>query len=219
MKNKATDKKRWNNFSIYDLILIAMLAALSIAFKAIVGTLIRMITGPLGVPGGALAGGFYMLWLTLAIALTNKRGSALFIAIIQIIVLLTTGLPGSHGVWTIITYFLPAVAVELVFLHKPKEGYNILQFIIGTILANIVGTIGSNLLFYRLSAWAFLFVLLAASLSGALGGVLGYLIVKQIEKTGLIKGKKLKKNNEDSLDKLIEDINTEKEQTNDEKND
>ncbi|MGI6137165.1 MAG: hypothetical protein ACOYEE_05105, partial [Christensenellales bacterium] len=58
-------------FSIFDLVLLAMLTAASIGFKVVAGNLVRMITGPLGIPGGALAGGLYMLWLPLSIVLVG----------------------------------------------------------------------------------------------------------------------------------------------------
>ncbi len=175
----------FKSMPVFDLVLLAMLTALSIAFKTVVGILVRMITGPIGIPGGALAGGLYMFWLPLAIALTGKRGSALVISGVQTIVLLTSGLPGSHGVWTILTYLVPALLVELVYIYKPKGGYNILHFITSTILANIAGTYGSNLLFFRLSLYPLLFTLLAAALSGAMGGIIAYFTLKLVKKTNL----------------------------------
>lgn len=190
-------KKNWGlkSFPVFDLVLLAMLTALSIAFKAVVGILVRMITGPLGIPGGALAGGLYMMWLPLAITLTGKRGSALLIAAVQTIVLLTTGLPGSHGFWTILTYTAPAILVELVYIYRPKGGYNILHYIVSIILANLAGTYGSNLLFFRLSLYPLLFTLLAASFSGAIGGVLAFFTYRLVEKSGLVKKFKVKKGN------------------------
>lgn len=190
---KRFEFKGLKSFSVFDLVLLAMLAGLSVAFKTVVGILVRMITGPLGIPGGALAGGFYMLWLPLAITLTGMRGSALLIAAVQTVVMVTTGAPGSHGVWTVLTYMLPAVLVELVYVYRPKNGYNILHYILSTILANMAGTFGSNLLFFRMSLYPLLFTLLAAAVSGSLGGVLAYLIYKGVEKSGVLKKLKKKK--------------------------
>lgn len=183
---KKTKKAGIKSFSVYELILLAMLASLSIAFKAIVGILVRMITGPLGIPGGALAGGLYMLWLPLAITLTGRRGSAFIISLVQVVVLLTTGLPGSDGIWTLFTYLVPALLVEATYIIKLKTGYNILHYIIATILANIAGTYGKNLLIFRLSIYPLLFTLLAASLSGAIGGVVAHFTYLLVKKTGLI---------------------------------
>jgi ABC-type thiamin/hydroxymethylpyrimidine transport system permease subunit len=197
-------RKFMQSYSVYDLILIAMLSAITIAIKTVVGILVRLITGPLGIPGGALAGGFYMLWLALGLALIDKKGVAFFIALVQAIVLLITGLPGSHGVWTFFTYLIPGIAVEFVFLFK-KNGYNILNFIIAIALANMLGTFGSNLLFFRMSALPLAFTLVAAAFSGCLGGIIGYMLYKKIDKSGLLKKKKVKqKNSEDVAEK--EDI-------------
>ncbi|MDD3946658.1 MAG: ECF transporter S component [Clostridia bacterium] len=176
------------SFALYDLILIAMLTALSIAIKTIAGTLVRMITGPLGIPGGALAGGFYMMWLPLAVALTNRRGTALLVAALQTLIMITTGAPGSHGIWTILTYMLPALPVELIFFFR-KKGYPILHFLAASALANITGTYLSNLLFFRMSFYPLMFTLLAAAFSGALGGVIGYFAYTKAQKAGIIKSK------------------------------
>lgn len=183
-KERQCKVKGLKSFDVFDLVLLAMLTAVSIAFKTLVGTLVRLITGPLGIPGGALAGGFYMLWLPLAIVLVGKRGSAFFIALVQTIVVITTGLPGSHGVWSLLTYLVPAILVELVFIYIPKDGYNVLHFIFSVILANVAGTFGSNLLFFRMSLYPLLFTLLAASLSGAFGGLLAYFTFVKVVKSG-----------------------------------
>lgn len=170
-----------------------MLTGMSIAFKIIAGILVRMITGPLGIPGGALAGGFYMLWMPLAIAITGHRGAAFVLAGVQTIVMVTTGAPGSHGVWTIVTYMAPAILTEAVFAYRPKKGYNALHYVFATILANMAGTFGSNLLFFRMSLYPLLFTLLAAAVSGALGGIVAWLAFKGIAKTGLLEKTKRKK--------------------------
>lgn len=181
-----TKKRFLNSYKVYDFIIIAMLSALGIAFKTVAGILVRMITGPLGVPGGALAGGLYMLWMPLGLAITGKKGTALLISLIQAVVLLISGAPGSHGIWTFLTYLAPAVLVEAVFFIKGKQ-HNILHFVVATMFANIAGTFGSNLLFFRMSALPLIFTLVAAAFSGSLGGVIAYFTFQKIQKTGLLK--------------------------------
>lgn len=173
-------------FALQDLILIAMLTALSIAIKVIAGTLIRMVTGPLGIPGGALAGGFYMLWLPLAIVLVQRRGAALVVAALQTLIMITTGAPGNHGVWTLLTYILPALPVEAVFFLR-KKGYNMLHFLLACCLANITGTFLSSWLLFRISLYPLLFTLLAAAFSGAGGGIIAYFAYNKALSTGIIK--------------------------------
>ena len=60
-------------FRLSDYIIIAMMASIGIAVKTIIVPLAQIITGPLFIPGGVLAGGFYMMFLVLGEAITNKR--------------------------------------------------------------------------------------------------------------------------------------------------
>lgn len=206
MLDKNDGSKRFfARYTVFDLIMIAMLSALSIAVKAIAGILVRLITGPLGIPGGALAGGFYMLWLPISIAIVRKRGAAFLVSLVQTLVLLVTSAPGSHGVWSFLTYLIPAIFVELVFLIDYKKPYTLLHFVAATLLSNILGTYGSNLLFFRLSVYPLLFTLVCAGFSGAVGGAIGYYTFKKVEKSNILpkfnsklqKGGKIKLEKED----------------------
>ncbi|MCL2630030.1 MAG: ECF transporter S component [Firmicutes bacterium] len=230
-------------FSAYDLILIAMLTALAVAFKVVVKMLIGLIATPLGIPGGALAGGFYMLWIPLTVAIVGKRGSAFLMTFVQCLVIIITAMPGSHGIWTFATYLPPAILAEVVMLRRTQakparderretrdeirndnniitnddlrltndrginedfanqnspplvsrlsslvsnpSQYTVLHFIFACILANLAGTFGSNLLFFRLGFVPLFFAMSAGAFSGAMGGVLGYLVYKLVAKSGI----------------------------------
>ncbi|MFZ3132128.1 MAG: hypothetical protein WA125_13815, partial [Desulfosporosinus sp.] len=63
-------------YSVFDLIIIAMMSALGIATKPVIEPLAHIVTGPLFIPSGVVAGGFYMMWLVLAMGLTGIRGTA-----------------------------------------------------------------------------------------------------------------------------------------------
>lgn len=52
--------KALRGFSIFQLVIISVVAALGVATKPIIVPLVHIITGPLFIPGGAIAGGFYM---------------------------------------------------------------------------------------------------------------------------------------------------------------
>jgi len=60
-------------FSARDLIIIASIAAVGIAVKPIVNPITKLISTPLGIPGGSLSGGLYMMWLVLVVTIINKR--------------------------------------------------------------------------------------------------------------------------------------------------
>lgn len=163
-----------------NLIVLAMLAALGVASKVIIGSLVKLFTSSIGIPGGAIAGGFYMMWLAMAIGLTNQRGTATILSIVQALMMFVTGLPGSHGAMTFVTYIIPGIFCDIVFLFVKSNKYNIIHYIIGVALANMAGTFASNLLFFRLPYNFLFFVLSGAALSGAFGGVIAYSIVNKV---------------------------------------
>ena len=109
-------------FTLFDLVLLALMACLGIATKPIIVPLTHIITGPLFVPGGVIAGGFYMLWIVLGAALVQKPGTATLIAIVQAIMVTATGIFGTHGFFNIFTYILPGLAVDLVMLISRHRG-------------------------------------------------------------------------------------------------
>ncbi|MEG3071204.1 MAG: hypothetical protein RQM92_10650 [Candidatus Syntrophopropionicum ammoniitolerans] len=69
----SVKQKLLDRFSIYDLIIIAMLAALGVVTKPILVPLAHIISGPLLIPSGAVAGGFYMMWMVLGYGITGIR--------------------------------------------------------------------------------------------------------------------------------------------------
>jgi len=182
-------------FTIFDMVLIAMLTAVSIAFKAALQMLVKPAISALGVlHAGAVLGGFYMLWLPLAICMTGKRGGALLLCVLQALLLLITSLPGSHGIWNLVVYILPGVIAEAVYLYKPKAGYGIWHFIAAVMLANFVGVFLTTGLYYRgLSSVALSIVFLLTILSGIIGGVTGNYIMAFINKTKILEKQKEKK--------------------------
>jgi hypothetical protein len=58
---------------MFDLVVIAMMASLGVAIKPVVVPLAHIITGPLYIPGGVIAGGFYMMWIVLGAGLVGNR--------------------------------------------------------------------------------------------------------------------------------------------------
>ncbi len=95
-------KRLLDGFSVYELIIIALTASLGLATKPIIVPLTHLITGPLFIPGGSVAGGFYMMWLVLGASLVKKKGTATLIGITQGIIVMITGSFGTHGVLSII---------------------------------------------------------------------------------------------------------------------
>ncbi|MHA1185638.1 MAG: ECF transporter S component [Candidatus Heimdallarchaeota archaeon] len=167
-------------YSTFDLIMIAVLAALGLGTKQIVRPVIEIFTRILVIPGGAIAGGFYMLWLVLAKRFVPKFGSGIFFGIVQALVVLI--LPfGSHGIFTFITYSLPGLAIDIIELLNRKNKNAFLFSVIDGAAANVIGSVAVSIFIFDMPIEILLFVMLLAILSGNIGGVIAYLIMKQIQ--------------------------------------
>jgi hypothetical protein len=179
-------KKLTGNFSIFHLIVIALLAAMGIAVKTVIAPLVHLLTGPLYIPGGVVAGGIYMLFLVLAVSLTGKRGAALFCGFCQGIMVLIIGAAGSHGALSVVSYSLTGLAVDLIMLILRHKGCCLLCCFFGGMAANLTGTMIVNAAFFDMPAIPLALSLVAAALSGGCGGALAWLITKQLRKLGIV---------------------------------
>lgn len=173
-------------FSVFELIIIAMMAALGIATKPVVVPLAHIITGPLYIPGGAIAGGFYMMWIVLGAGLVRKGGAATLIAFVQAIMIIVTGVYGTHGIVSIATYTLPGFMVDVALLITRGKKNLLLDCFVGGIAANLSGTFLSNLVFFKLPLIPLILSLSSAALSGGLGGIIAFNIIKSFKKLNIL---------------------------------
>ena len=179
-------EKFLNRFSAFELIVIAVISALGIATKPIIVPLVHIVTGPLFIPGGAVAGGFYMFWIVLGMGIVKKTGTGFLTGIVQGVLVIALGTMGTHGIMSIVSYTLPGAAVDLVFLASKDKKYNALHYVFSCMAANITGTLISNMLFFRLPFSTVILMLSLAALSGALGGLIAYSISKRLENMEIV---------------------------------
>jgi len=172
-------------FTAFDLTVIAMMAALGVAVKPIVVSLVHIVTGPLFIPGGSLAGGFYMMWIVLGAGLVNKRGTATLIGLVQSIIVITLGVYGTHGIISLLTYTLPGLTVDLLLWITRQDPEEKMAMFIGGIGATLCGVVLSNVVFFRLPLVPLLFSISAGALSGALGGLLAWLVAERFSKLNI----------------------------------
>ncbi|WP_432402573.1 ECF transporter S component [Wukongibacter sp. M2B1] len=175
-----------SRFSMFDLIIIAMMSALGIATKPVVVPLAHIITGPLYIPGGAIAGGFYMMWIVLGAGFVEKKGAATLVALVQAIMIIVTGAYGTHGIVSIVTYTLPGFMVDILLFIIRKKGSGLLDCFLGGIVANLSGTFLSNIVFFKLPIIPLILSLSSAALSGGLGGIIAYNIISKFEKLSIL---------------------------------
>ena len=182
----AWTSKALRSFSVKDLILIAAMAALGLAVKAIVTPLIHLASAPLFIPGGALSGGLYMMWLVMTAGITGKRGAASLAGLVQAILVILTGLGGSHGLFSLVTYTLPGLAIDAWLLVSRHRLCCLPCAFMSCILANLCGTLAVNAIFFRLPLVPLLLGITVAAFSGGLGGVLAWQLLKALRKFDVV---------------------------------
>jgi len=180
-------KRFLSKFTLFHLILIAVVAALGIAVKPVVVPLAALVTGPF-LPGGAAAGGIYMLFLVLAASLTGARGAGALCGLCQSLLVLALGVAGSHGALSLLTYTLPGLAVDFAFLIFARKKSNLPACFFAGMLANIAGTASVNFAFFAMPLIPLLLSLCIAAFSGGLGGAAAWGITKQLIRWNIIQG-------------------------------
>ena len=176
----------FNKFSVFDLVIIGMMAALGIATKPVVVPLIHMITAPLFIPGGSVAGGIYMMWIVLGAGLVNRRGAGTLIALVQAILVISLGVYGTHGMVSLLTYTIPGIAVDMSFLIIDfKRSYSFMGFFVAGISANLCGAFLSNMVFFQLPLLPLILSLSSGALSGGVGGIMAYVLMERVKKLNL----------------------------------
>jgi energy-coupling factor transport system substrate-specific component len=159
-------------FSVFELVLAALMAALGIASKPMVGTLAKALTGPLSLPGGTVVGGIYMIWIVAACVWVGKGGTALLVGLLQAAIATMTGM-GSHGAMNLLSYGMPVLLMELVFVIMRDYARKKSSAALGAAVANASGVVLTAFLFFRIPLPALLIGALVGAISGALGGLAG----------------------------------------------
>ena len=178
----AMIRKFIGRFTLYKLMIIALMAAMGIAVKSVIVPLVHIITGPLYIPGGVVAGGIYMMFLVLAVSLTGVRGAASLCGLCQGVMVLIIGVAGSHGVLSIFSYTLTGIAIDLFYLLTWRhKGCCMPCCFFGGIVANLTGTLLVNAAFFNMPTVPLILSLSAAALSGGLGGIVAWMITKQLK--------------------------------------
>jgi ABC-type thiamin/hydroxymethylpyrimidine transport system permease subunit len=177
-------EKKFEKLTLFDLVTIAMMAALGIAVKVVLVPLVHIITGPFFIPGGSISGGIYMLFIVLGALLVKKTGAAFLVCLIQAILVTVTGTMGSHGIMSMLTYLMPGIGVEMLYFIIGKYKYTKGGCFSAGVVANVLGSFGVNFVFFRLPLIPLLLTLSLSALSGGLGGLLAYAIANQVNRLG-----------------------------------
>ncbi|MDZ4182133.1 MAG: ECF transporter S component [Candidatus Cloacimonadaceae bacterium] len=171
-------------FSTKDLILIATLAGIGIAIKPIVSPLSKMISAPLMIPGGSFAGGFYMMWLVLAVMITKKTGAGTLFGFLQALIVLVIGLQGNMGMLSLLSYTIPGIIVDLLYLVMRKRD-KLDAHLLLCALANLSGAMVVALLLFRHPLPLAVGIGALALASGIIGGFASFGVYRSLREHGL----------------------------------
>lgn len=172
-------------YTSYDLLMIAILSALGLAIKPIVTPLIHLVSSPLMIPGGSLAGGLYMMWIVLAIAIIRKPGVGTLVGLTQAIVIISLGYFGSHGVVSLLSYTLPGIVADIIAFVSRYQNNVIIQTLM-CMMANITGAIVVTLIVMRLAWLPLMISLITAAISGIIGGMIVYSLYNKLKNYSLV---------------------------------
>jgi len=175
----------FKKFSVRDLILIAAFAAIGIAIKPIVGPMVKIVSTPLGIPGGSFAGGFYMMWLVLAVTIVRRETAGTVFGILQAIGVLIFGIAGNQGAISLVTYLAPGLVADLIFnLWQRRSG--LAMHLSLCALANVTGALLAAILIFRHPPYILAGIGALALASGIVGGYLSFAIYTSLKKMRII---------------------------------
>lgn len=165
-----------------DAVFITLMAACGLAVKPIVGPFFKLIGTALFVPSGSMAGAIYMIWPMLALFVVRRFGTATMVGLIQGIVVMVTGIYGSHGVLTLLTYSVPGIAIDLVYflIRRSKKRW---LMALPAAMGNLSGTLLVGIIIMHLPKIPLIIALAPSFVFGALGGYFSWLIYKWLIKT------------------------------------
>ncbi len=164
-----------NRISTLDAVFIALMSACGLALKPIVGPLFKLIGSAFLIPSGSLAGAVYMIWPSLAILTVRRVGAATLVGFIQGIIVLVTGIYGSHGILSLLTYTIPGLTIDLVYwLIRGFQARWLMFF--PAAFGNAAGSAVVGIIVMHIPLLPLIFGLLPAFIFGGIGGLLSLLL-------------------------------------------
>ena len=170
-------KRRWQ-WTTRELVFLALIAVFSMVTKPYVKGVVKVITQPLGIPGGVAAGTVYMFWVVLAGYVVSRPGSVFLFCLLQGILAMMMGFTGALGALIIVAYALPGIAVEALYLilglfwsdcrHTP------VPCIAAGAVANVTGSLSNAILMFGIGGRLLLIISPISAITGGLGGFFAY---------------------------------------------
>lgn len=159
---------------------LAICIALSLVTKRVISPVTNLLTDFIRIPGGGAAAAFSLMFLAIGTGQLKWRWATTAAAFVQSLIALALGMSAYQGAFAILTYTLPGLVIDLFRWIFPKRDW--VFFSLSCAAANTAGALLTNLLVFRLEGIAFALWMLIACVIGLLGGFLGELLYRRIEK-------------------------------------
>ncbi len=156
-------------FSTLDAVFIVLMAACGLVIKPIVGPLTKVIGSALFLSSGSIAGMIYFIFPQLSLLIVRQFGAALLTGLIQGIVIMITGIYGSHGILSVITYVVPCFFIEVTYWIISRFNKEWLYFLPGA-MGNLSGNYIIALLFLHLPTVPLVVTLVISFVLGVVSG-------------------------------------------------
>lgn len=183
-----SDMKK-QTFTIYEICLMALLAATGMFIKPIISPVFNLLTDFIRIPGGSVTAGFSMLFPVFGCAYIQKKGTAFLMGFVQAFISLTSGISATAGILVLITYSMPGAAIDLIicgnlFRKLPLQSRMMLAGAAGV----LTGAALTNMLYFHLSLLPFILFYIFGILSGALGGYIAAVTMEALPKSFIKRG-------------------------------
>jgi len=159
--------------STFDAMMIVVMAVAGLVVKPVIGPILKLVGSTFFMSSGSISGVIYMIFPMLACLIVRQTGAATLTGLIQGIMVLISGIYGSHGIISVLTYTLPGVAVDVGFLATKWIGKKWALFL-PTALGNLVGNLLVGVLFLRLPKIPLLITLIGAFVFGGFSGFIAW---------------------------------------------
>ncbi len=182
IKDKVISVPYRTNKIILELLFLLLCCVTGVIAKKAINPVANMITDFLHIPGG-ISTAVSLMFLVIGTGLTNGRGKASMMGLIQGVSALMIGMVGSMGVLMPLAYLVPGVAIDLVMLI-PLSGdfWKRIKAFLANISGSVAAALFADLAVFHLPVSVLSVYLLVAALSGAVCGYMAGVLIDRAEK-------------------------------------
>jgi energy-coupling factor transport system substrate-specific component len=188
-KKKQTKSGGWNfNYTTRDIVIIAVIAAITGVVNTGVGNIWYLANSSLGPLGGAVLQGAFMWAYILVMWLVRKPGAALMLGLIEAVVEILLG--NAAGIGTLGWGLTQGLGVEIVMAISNYNNYSIWAALAAGAASSQFGTTWTAILFgwdpaTANNVWMAIPINIISGI--VFSGLLGYYLAKALGRTGLIR--------------------------------